>query len=145
MELRVSIIKSLTVRSCEETKEQVIELSGLDRISPAILYTVFFYKSSCAEQQLSDGNDHFERAKMALEKVLISWFPAAGRLRINEATGKLEIECNGKGVTMITAVTDSKLEELGYLNEYKACYEKLVPLIPSSMAISENPIVVIQV
>ncbi|KAF8407567.1 hypothetical protein HHK36_006701 [Tetracentron sinense] len=125
-----------------KSKRQTIELSGLDRISPAILYTVFFYK---APSTSSEEDDHIDRAKRAMEKVLVPWFPAAGRFRINEGTGKLEIDCNDEGVTMITAVTDSKLEEFVRLHEYKACYENLVPQLPESADISENPLLVVQI
>ena len=145
MELIVSLKETLTPRPCELSKRQTIELSGLDRISPAILYTIFFYKSQLSHELSSSEVDVVERAKRALQKVLVSWFPAAGRLRINEGTGKLEIDCNNEGVSMIIAETDSKLQELGRLHKYKPCYEKLVPQLPEAGDVSENPVVVVQV
>ncbi|KAF8398901.1 hypothetical protein HHK36_014765 [Tetracentron sinense] len=145
MELKVFLKDSITLKPCEQSKRQTIELSGLDRISPAILYTVFFYKAPLTDETSSEEDYHVERAKRSLEKVLVPWFPAAGRFRIDEGTGKLEIDCNDEGVTMITAVTDSKFEELGRLHEYKACYENLVPQIPAAADISENPLVVVQI
>ncbi|KAA8529841.1 hypothetical protein F0562_034390 [Nyssa sinensis] len=142
MELKVSLEE--TIRPLERSEKQTIELSGLDRISPTILYTIFFYKSQFNNETSSD-EDVVERAKRALHKVLVTWFPAAGRFRINEVTGKLEIDCNNEGVTMIAAATDSKLEELGRLHEYKPCYEKLVPQLPEVEDISKNPLVVVQI
>ena len=135
---------------CDEPESKrsskTIELSGLDRISPAMLYTVFFYKSNPGSESIaSTADNNIERAKRALRRVLISWFPAAGRLGINQETGKLEIDCNNEGVAVITAETRSKLEELGELHEYKPCYETLVPNLPDSGSISNNPLVVVQV
>ncbi|XP_010271198.1 PREDICTED: brassinosteroid-related acyltransferase 1-like [Nelumbo nucifera] len=144
MELNVCLKESMILKPCQQSKRQTIQLSGLDRISPAILYTLFFYNAPLTDQTSSEEDDHVERAKKALEKVLVSWFPAAGRFRINEDTGKLEIDCNDEGVTLITAATDFKLEKLGKLHEYKACYEKLVPKLPAEGDISENPLVVVQ-
>lgn len=145
MDLKLTLKETISVRPYEQSNRQTIELSGLDRISPAILYTVFFYRSQLKNELSSEADGHVERAKRALEKVLVSWFPAAGRFKFNEATGKLEIDCNDKGVTMITTVTDSKLDELGCLHEYKTCYETLVPKLPEVNDISENPLVVVQV
>lgn len=146
MELIVSLKESSTLRPCDQlSKRQTIELSGLDRISPAILYIIFFYKPQLSHESSCSEEDVVERSKRALQKVLVSWFPAAGRLRINEGTGKLEIDCNNGGVTMTIAATDSKLEELGRLHEYKAYYEKLVPQLPEAADVSENPLVAVQV
>ncbi|KAL5553308.1 hypothetical protein UlMin_040709 [Ulmus minor] len=151
MDLKVFLKETACVRPSEQSKTvQTIELSGLDRISPAILYTVFFYKSNNLDTSSSSSSsrselDGIERAKQALKRVLDYWYPAAGRLRIKEETGKLEINCNGEGVTVVTAETNSKLEELGKLHEYKLCYEKLVPQLPEAGNISDNPLVVVQI
>lgn len=47
MDLELTLKETITVRPYElqAANTQTIELSGLDRISPAMLYTVFFYKS----------------------------------------------------------------------------------------------------
>ncbi|PON46288.1 Transferase [Trema orientale] len=93
-----------------------------------------------------DDDDAVERVKRGLERVLVTWFPAAGRLRINEGTGKLEIDCNNEGALLTIAETFSKLEELGNLHEYKTCYEELVPQLPqNSENISHNPLVAVQI
>ncbi|KAH7516235.1 hypothetical protein FEM48_Zijuj10G0113700 [Ziziphus jujuba var. spinosa] len=115
-------------------------------MSPAMFYTVFFYKSNNLETKSSFSKAEdivVERAKRALQKVLVSWYPAAGRFRIKEETGKLEILCNDEGVTLVTAETPAKLEELGELRNYKPCYEKLVPQLPVAENISDNPLIVI--
>ncbi|EOY01321.1 hypothetical protein QUC31_013850 [Theobroma cacao] len=145
MELKLCIKENIILKPFKQFKRQTIELSGLDRISPSILYTVFFYNSQLINESFMQDEDPVERAKTALQKVLIPWYPAAGRFRINEASGKLEIDCNNEGVILITAVTDSKLEELGRLHEYKSCYENLVPKCPEATDISENPIAVVQI
>ncbi|KAF5939376.1 hypothetical protein HYC85_023635 [Camellia sinensis] len=146
-ELKITLEETISIRPSKQPERQTIQLSGLDRISPAILYTIFFYKSQFNNEKTSSSSsdDVVDRAKTALQKVLISWFPTAGRLRINAETEKLEIDCNNQGVTAITAKTGSKLEELGRLCEYKPCYEKLVPQLPDAEDISKNPLVVVQI
>ncbi|KAL5760818.1 hypothetical protein ACOSQ2_019656 [Xanthoceras sorbifolium] len=143
--IKLTLKVTVTVKPCEQSNRKTVELSGLDRISPAILYTVFFYKSQMKKELSSEAENHVERAKRSLQKVLVSWYPAAGRFKFNETTGKLEIDCNDEGVIFVTAVTDLKLEELGCLHEYKPCYEKLVPKLPEANDISENPLVVVQI
>lgn len=108
--INLTLKETIIVKPCEQSdRKTVLELSGLDRISPAILFTVFFYKSQPKNELSSEAENHVERAKRALEKVLVSWYPAAGRFKFNETTGKLEVDCNNDGVVFITAVTDSKL------------------------------------
>lgn len=154
MELNVVVKETTCLRPSEQstTHPTTIELSGLDRISPALLYTVFFYKPQRTTDQDDDDDDDdddaVEKAKEALRKVLVSWYPVAGRLSINESTGKLEIACNNEGVTMAYAVCDSKLEDLGRLHEYKPFYDRLVlqlPQAPDDDDISRNPLLVVQV
>lgn len=142
----VSVIQSRKVQPQQATKREIISLSGMDRVSPAMLYTVFFYKAS-VEQHMGDGS--VEKVRKALEKVFVSWYPAAGRFRINEETGKLEIDCNGAGAVLIEARTDVTLEDLGVLWNYEPFYEKLVPQTCSSSSSAEDlslkPLVVAQV
>lgn len=142
----VSVIQSMTVQPEKATKREIISLSGLDRVSPAMLYTVFFYRAS-EQQQISDGS--VETVRKALEKVFMSWYPAAGRFCINEETGKLEIDCNGAGAVLLEARTDVTLDDLGILWNYKPFYEKLVPGACSSSSSPEDlslkPVVVAQV
>ncbi|KAF3432075.1 hypothetical protein FNV43_RR26814 [Rhamnella rubrinervis] len=151
MDLKVLLKETACLGPSEQSKKKTIQLSGLDRMSPANLYTVFFYKSSDAldsktSSSSSKAEDVVERAKRALQKVLVAWYPAAGRFRINKETGKLEIDCNDKGVTVVTAMTNSKLEELGgELHQYKLCYEKLVPQLPVADNVSDNPLLVVQI
>ncbi|KAI9169578.1 hypothetical protein LWI28_014315 [Acer negundo] len=142
MDMNLTLKETITLKPCQQSDRKTVELSGLDRVSPAILYTIFFYKS---QQLKNEAENHVERAKKSLQKVLISWYPAAGRFKFNETTGKLEIDCNDEGVIFVSAVTGSKLEELACLHEYKPCYEKLVPKLPQANHISENPLVVVQI
>ncbi|KAE8716672.1 putative receptor protein kinase TMK1-like [Hibiscus syriacus] len=144
MEIKQSVQEKIVLKPLKPFKRQTIQLSGFDRISPAILYSVLFYEVG-DQSFIKEEDDPFGRAKEALAKVLVPWYPVAGRFRINEGSGKLEIDCNNQGVLLVTAVTDSKLEELGRLHEYKACYENLVPKLPFTTDIAENPIAVAQI
>lgn len=142
----VSVIQSRTVQPEQATKREIISLSGLDRVSPAMVYTVFFYRAS-EKQQIGVGS--VETVRKALEKVFVSWYPAAGRFGINEETGKLELDCNGAGAVLLEARSDVTLEDLGVLWDYKPFYEKLVPQACSSSSspddLSLKPLVVAQV
>ncbi|XP_031493266.1 brassinosteroid-related acyltransferase 1-like [Nymphaea colorata] len=139
---KVTLGDEVIVKPCRDTTRNVLELSGIDRISPAIFCTLFFYRASKSE---STVEEHREKLQESLEKVLVSWYSAAGRLRLNGASGKLEIDCNGEGVTMRAATTDAKLEDLGNLHEHNDFCNKLVHQISDNEDLSQSPLVAVQV
>lgn len=139
---KVTLGEEVLVKPRRRTARNVLELSGIDRISPAIFCTIFFYR---APEWVTAVEEHREKLQESLEKALVSWYSAAGRLRLNGASGKLEIDCNGEGVTMREATTDAKLEDLGDLHEHKGFYDKLVHRIPDNGDLSQSPLVTIQV
>ncbi|KAG6418441.1 hypothetical protein SASPL_120645 [Salvia splendens] len=51
--------------------------------------------------------------KIALEKVLVHYDFMAGRLKLNNQTGRLEIGCNAAGAGFVVASSELLLEEIG--------------------------------
>eukprot|EP01018_Ginkgo_biloba_P006431 Gb_15886 [translate_table: standard] len=117
-----------------------LRLSNLDRKCPMLMYTVFFYRPA---QDLSAGSV-FQTLKTAMEKTLGVWYPAAGRLKINEHDGKLDLLCNNAGAVLVEACTDVSLSELGDMSQYNPFFEKLVYKPAFTATFSEMPLMVAQ-
>ncbi|GLJ26974.1 hypothetical protein SUGI_0528240 [Cryptomeria japonica] len=121
-------------------QDSTLKLSNLDRKCPMLMYTVFFYRPS---EDLNLGSV-FQNLKEALEKTLTVWYPAAGRLKINENDGKLDLLCNSAGAFMAKAFTDSKFSELGDLSQYNPFFEELVYKPAFDPSFSQMPLMVAQ-
>ncbi|KAJ7095501.1 hypothetical protein O6H91_18G059700 [Diphasiastrum complanatum] len=119
--------------------EHTLYLSPLDLQAPLFMYTLYFYKKDNIK---SSTDIVFDALKEALQKVLVLYYPAAGRLRHNLETGKPEIECNNQGALLVRATTDARIEELGDPMNTDPELEKFVyKLRPTS----GNPVIVTQV
>ncbi|KAH7675007.1 Transferase protein [Dioscorea alata] len=109
-----------------------------------LMYLVFFYRSPSPHKELSESS-LFSSLKMALEEVLSSWYPAAGRLFLNPSTQKLDLLCSNSGALLVEASTRVKISELGDVSQYNSFMENLVYKPPLSTSYSEMPLVVAQV
>lgn len=140
----VSITKTVPVYPKLLHPQKVLNLSNLDRQCPILMYLVFFYNPSHAIKNLS-LNSVFSSLKSGLEETLSVWYPAAGRLCPNQNDGKLDLWCNNNGATLVEAVTQVKISQLGDLSQYNDFLEKLVykPVFDGNF--SNMPLVVAQV
>ena len=133
-------IKEMTVvKPAEETPRHALWLSNLDLMTTSAHITnVYFYRNNGAA-------NFFDNAvlKAALAKVLVPFYPLAGRLRCNK-DGRLEINCNSEGVRFVVAETCSGVDDLG---DFAPTTElrKLTPVIDRSGGISSFPILAVQV
>ncbi|MCL7039939.1 hypothetical protein MKW94_022439 [Papaver nudicaule] len=124
----------ILVPPAEETPKGIYFLSNIDRGADMIqtihcFSKTFDAKFSGAAQALKDG----------LAKVLVYYYPFAGRLTLNEKN-KLAIDCTGEGALFVEAEADCKLEEIGDLTQPNpATFKKLVHGEPGPVNIHENP------
>ncbi|KAL8056647.1 hypothetical protein ABFX02_04G132300 [Erythranthe guttata] len=96
----------------EKTERRSIFLSNIDQMHNYYVCTAHFF----------NGNADFppavvaERLKMGLEKVLVPYDFAAGRLKTNELDStdrRLEIDCTAAGVGFVVASSEYSLHDLG--------------------------------
>ncbi|KAK5826869.1 hypothetical protein PVK06_021802 [Gossypium arboreum] len=138
--MEISIKESTIVRPAEEhTPKGSIWNSNLDLlISRYHVPTVYFYKPNGCSDFFDTG-----RVKEGLSKVLVPFYPIAGRLGYGE-NGRLEIICNDEGVLFVEAETSSVLEDL-IGNDDFTHNSQLVPKVDYSGGISSYPLLVVQV
>ncbi|XP_077209990.1 omega-hydroxypalmitate O-feruloyl transferase-like [Tasmannia lanceolata] len=124
----------------EETEKGLYFLSNLDQNIATIVQTVYCFKEE------GKGNERAaEVMKEALAKVLVHYYPLAGRLTIS-AEGKLIVNCSGEGAVFVEADTDCTMEMIGDITKPDpVTLGKLVYNIPGAKNILEIPPLVAQV
>ncbi|KAG5537238.1 hypothetical protein RHGRI_024625 [Rhododendron griersonianum] len=95
------------VPPAEETKKGLYFLSNLDQNIAVIVRTIYCFKSE------EKGNEKaVEVIKDALSKVLVHYYPLAGRLTISPE-GKLIVDCTAEGAVFVEAEANCTMEEIG--------------------------------
>ncbi|KAI9118025.1 hypothetical protein K1719_010357 [Acacia pycnantha] len=125
---------------------RALNLSNLDRQCPTLMYVVFFY-NPLSQEAFKDVSlsSVFNSLKSGLEETLSVWYPAAGRLRVNQSDGKLNLWCNNEGAIIVEAQTPLRFSQLGDLSQYNEFFEKLVYKPSFHANFSNMPLVVAQV
>eukprot|EP00257_Ricinus_communis_P002069 XP_002512898.2 omega-hydroxypalmitate O-feruloyl transferase [Ricinus communis] len=124
----------------KDTEKGLYFLSNLDQNIAVIVRTVYCFKSD------EKGNENsVEVIKNALKKVLVHYYPLAGRLTIS-SEGKLIINCTGEGAVFVEAEANCALEEIGDITKPDPhTLGKLVYDIPDAKNILQMPPLVAQV
>ncbi|KVH98120.1 Chloramphenicol acetyltransferase-like domain-containing protein, partial [Cynara cardunculus var. scolymus] len=98
---------STLVQPYTETEKGFYFLSNLDQNIAVIVRTIYCFKSE------EKGNETaVEVIRDALSRVLVYYYPAAGRLAISPE-GKLIVDCSGEGVVFVEAEANCAIEDIG--------------------------------
>ncbi|KAI3927480.1 hypothetical protein MKW92_005163 [Papaver armeniacum] len=127
----------------EETEKGLYFLSNLDQTNPWTVQTIYLFKAS--EEK---GNELAAATiKDALSKVLVYYYPLAGRLtKGQDGDTRLYVDCTGEGVVFVEAETDTTIEEIKDITKLdEETRAKLVFDIQGSTNINGNPFIVAQV
>ncbi|XVF07918.1 hypothetical protein REPUB_Repub06bG0180500 [Reevesia pubescens] len=139
--MEISIKKSTVVTPAAKTPNQRLWVSNMDL--DQIMYhiaTVYFYKPKDSCSNFFDP----KVLKETLSKVLVPFYPIAGRLGRDE-NGRLEILCNAELVLFIEAKTTSVIDDLVQDISDSSKVPQLVPKIDYSGGISSYPLLALQV
>ncbi|KAK9749205.1 hypothetical protein RND81_02G109400 [Saponaria officinalis] len=128
----MTIKQSIMVKPTQETPQKILHLSKLDMIirAPKTHTDVFFIY------------DKPPPSKLSLYKILVPYYPLAGRLQLNQNRDRYEINCNAMGALFVEAETNQTLKDLNGFEPSAALRELLIPecdytrelcLIPLSM------------
>ncbi|CAK7340685.1 unnamed protein product [Dovyalis caffra] len=137
--MKIQVKESTIVRPAQDTPERSLWVSNLDLLVPVVyVKTVYFYKP------INGCSNFFDPRvlKEALSKVLVPFYPMAGRLEKDE-NGRMSVLCNAKGALFVEAETSSTIDDLG---GFTPCSEML-QFIPDSdpSSIFSNPLLLLQV
>ncbi|XP_014516753.1 shikimate O-hydroxycinnamoyltransferase isoform X1 [Vigna radiata var. radiata] len=138
-EMIINVKESTMVRPAEEGERRVVWNSNVDLVVPNFhTPSVYFYRAN--------GASNFFEGKVlkeALSKVLVPFYPMAGRLRRDE-DGRVEIDCDGQGVLFVEADTGAVIDDFG---DFAPTLElrQLIPAVDYSQGIETYPLLVLQV
>ncbi|XP_057528851.1 anthranilate N-benzoyltransferase protein 2-like [Amaranthus tricolor] len=145
--MNTKVKQSTIIHPAKETPTGSLWLSSLDLITRSP-YThtrlLYVYPSP---NQTNRTNSFFDTniLKNALSKTLVHFYPMAGRLKRNEKTGRMEIDCNSKGVVFVEVETTHTLADFG---EFKPTNELRSVVFPSpfdySKGLSSFPMLMVQ-
>ncbi|PPR83576.1 hypothetical protein GOBAR_AA37136 [Gossypium barbadense] len=131
--MEITIKESTIVRPAEGTPKRIIVMARYH------LPTIYYYKPNGSSDFFDTG-----RLKETLSKILVPFYPIAGRLGYDE-NGRLEIICNAEGVLFVEAETTSVMEHLiGDFTDYSQVF-RLVLKVDYSGGISSYQLLVLQV
>jgi len=124
----------------EDTQKGLYYLSNLDQNIAVIVQTIYCFKAD------DRGNESAaEVIKEALARVLVHYYPLAGRLTISPE-GKLIVDCTGEGAVFVEAEAECDMEEIGDITKPDpVTLGKLVYSVPGAKNILEIPPLVAQV
>ncbi|CAL9121411.1 unnamed protein product [Musa acuminata var. zebrina] len=128
------------VPPAEETQKGLYFLTNLDQNIAVIVQTIYCFRSS------EKGNEKAgEVIKEALAKVLVHYYPLAGRLTISNE-GKLIVDCTGEGAVFVEADADCEMADIGDIAKPDPnTLGKLVYNVPGAKNILEIPPLAAQV
>ncbi|KAL8462786.1 hypothetical protein ACS0TY_033705 [Phlomoides rotata] len=139
--MKVTVIQSCLVPPAESTFKGSMPLTEFDQITTLThIPTIYFYRPS--QNWLIPPHTIFTTLHTSLSKVLIHFYPLAGRLRWLDGA-RLELDCNAKGVHLIEAYSDTVLDDLG---DFTPCPDFLhfFPHINYSSPIEDIPLMTAQ-
>ncbi|CAO2831255.1 unnamed protein product [Amaranthus hypochondriacus] len=132
----------MMVQPEKETPKGLYFLSNLDQNLAVIIRTIYCFKSK------EKGNELAAQVlKDALSKVLVHYYPLAGRLTISPQ-GKLIVNCDGEtdGAVFVEAEADCNMDEIGDSTKPDpVTLGKLVYEVPGVKSLLQTPLLVVQV
>ncbi|KAL2956667.1 hypothetical protein AAZX31_18G099100 [Glycine max] len=102
----VTTVASYNVTPYQPTPNDPLWLSDSDQLGVlGHVATIYIYKAK-------PNSDTIERLRNSLSKLLVYYYPVADRLSLTES-GRMEVNCNTKGVTLIEAETTKTFGDYG--------------------------------
>ncbi|KAL8463778.1 hypothetical protein ACS0TY_033649 [Phlomoides rotata] len=109
--LKITFHESTLVFTSQETEKRSFFLSNIDQMVNYNVPTFYFFFTNPGypPEQVS------KRLKLVVQRVLVPYDFMAGRLKLNEESGCLEINCNAAGAGFVVASSEFSLDEIGDL------------------------------
>ncbi|CAA3002534.1 spermidine hydroxycinnamoyl transferase-like [Olea europaea subsp. europaea] len=129
------------VKPAEPTPEEILYLNACDQIKDIThTPTIYFYRNN----DKLDNGDAIGVLKDSLSKVLVLFYPLAGRLKWSgEGGSRVELHCNSRGVPIHEAVSEATVEDFGDFTPTPEI-QALIPSVDYTTPIDEIPLVIVQ-
>lgn len=137
----------LVVTPKRPTPTHPLYLSNID--DPFILRfhanLLSFYRSPCDSSSSMKKEDPVHIIKEALAKLLVHYYPFAGRLRDADDKGKLMLDCTGEGALFVEADADISLKDFGVLSPPFPPDFDVIYSVPGPDTVTGSPVLLVQV
>ncbi|GLJ22651.1 hypothetical protein SUGI_0426650 [Cryptomeria japonica] len=137
--MNVTVTDSVLVKPVNSTPHHQLWVSNIDLVMGRCHSTIaYIYR-----RPPNGDSNVAEILRDALSKVLVDFYPLAGRL-ITDASGRIAVDCNGEGALFVEAVTDSSIDDFGDFTSPS----QLTTLVPSATyenGFTKSPLLMIQV
>lgn len=143
-DLKVAIKESTLVYPSQQPAEnKSLFLSNIDQVLDFHVQTLHFFPPNPQfPPQIA-----IPRLRTALQRIMVAYDFLGGRLKPNQETGRLEIQCKpsgaGAGAGFVVAATDYSLDELGDLIYPNPAFVQLILL--GLEKFDDHPLCVLQV
>ncbi|KAJ8750663.1 hypothetical protein K2173_015844 [Erythroxylum novogranatense] len=139
--MKIVIKESTLVCPSEQTPRRRLWLSAVDLLftNRGYIPTLFFYKFN--------GSPNFfdpRVLKESLSRVLVPFYPVAGRLA-RDGNNRIEIDCNGQGVSYAEAVADSAMPDIDNFTATQELVKVIPPINRSLDDLYSSPLFAVQV
>ncbi|CAI8611123.1 unnamed protein product [Vicia faba] len=139
---KVTLKSCYSVRPKEPTWNGVLPLSEWDQIGIIThVPTIYFYHPT--QDWLTSPTKISHTLKESLSKVLVTFYPLAGRLQWQE-NGRFDLECNSSGVQFIEAQSTLALSEFNDFSPSSEYYRYLIPQVDYTLPIQDIPLIFVQ-
>ncbi|KAL2335095.1 hypothetical protein Fmac_016308 [Flemingia macrophylla] len=140
-DLNVTIHKSSMVFPSKEIERKSLFLSNIDKVLTFDVETVHFFGAH------KDFPPHVvaERLKSALEDALVVYDFLGGRLKVNNDTKRLEMDCYPEGAGFVVASSEHRLDQIGDLDYPNPAFAQLVHKNKDFLKQGDSPLFVVQV
>lgn len=130
------------MKPAEPTFQGYLPLSVWDQIGCVThIPAIYFYRPG--QHWLKSPDSIINRLESSLSKLLVHFYPVAGRLRCLEG-GRLEVDCNAAGVQLAEAESDATLSDLGDFSASQK-FSHLFPLVDYEVTpFEEHPLLYVQ-
>ncbi|KAJ7971821.1 Transferase [Quillaja saponaria] len=139
-DLKVTIHDSSLIFPSKETEKRSMFLSNIDQVLNFDVETVHFFP--CHKD--FPPPVVAQRLKNAIADILVPYDFFAGRVKINDKTGRLEIDCNAAGVGFVVASSEYTLDEVGDLVYPNPAFGQLVQKNKDFLKPGDQPICIVQ-
>ncbi|CAN1172351.1 Acyltransferase GLAUCE [Linum perenne] len=140
--MEVKLIEKKIIKPEQETEQRRIFLSRLDIALVSYQESAQFFDPPPINITFSHS---YRTLYKALSRLLVSYDFFAGRLSPSlEDNARFEIDCNGAGILVAVARTETKLQELGDILSRKPDYDPLVSFLHEETDLHKKPLLHIQ-
>ncbi|MED6133052.1 hypothetical protein PIB30_024731 [Stylosanthes scabra] len=140
----VSIKASYVVTPKEETPKGLFCLSESDQIWRwSHTATIYVYNNNNNDVNMN-VDELVQRMRDSLSHLLVHYYPLCGRLSWTEG-GRLQMDCNTKGVILIQAESTKSIDEYGEFSPNDDAIKELIPNLDYSKPIEDIPLFLAQV